>query len=81
MQEIVSGVFTMTVKAIIYECGICGHCHPWNWNGDCRDDDNRFQDYEYAEHLGISESELDIRSWSDRCKADGLITTCKDRSE
>lgn len=25
-----------------YECGICGHMHPRSWNGDCRDDANRF---------------------------------------
>ena len=25
-----------------YNCGICGHWHPIAWNGDCRDDDNRF---------------------------------------
>lgn len=27
---------------VYYECGICGHCHPWAFNGDCRDDANRF---------------------------------------
>lgn len=25
-----------------YECGICECIHPWDWNGDCRDDANRF---------------------------------------
>lgn len=25
-----------------YECGICDHLHPWGFNGDCRDDANRF---------------------------------------
>lgn len=30
-----------------YECGICGHLHPTNWNGDCRQDSARFT----AEHL------------------------------
>jgi hypothetical protein len=24
-----------------YECGICNHYHPANWDGDCRDDENR----------------------------------------
>jgi hypothetical protein len=24
------------------ECGCCGHMHPINFGGDCRDDDNRF---------------------------------------
>ncbi len=25
-----------------YECGICDHLHPKVWDGDCRDDRNRF---------------------------------------
>jgi hypothetical protein len=25
-----------------YDCGICGCYHPVNWDGDCRDDANRF---------------------------------------
>lgn len=25
-----------------YECGICDCIHPREWNGDCRDDANRF---------------------------------------
>ena len=25
-----------------YECGICSCYHPANWDGDCRDDANRF---------------------------------------
>lgn len=25
-----------------YDCGICGHWHPANWDGDCRDDANRY---------------------------------------
>lgn len=29
-----------------YECEICGYFHPWNWNGDCRDNDCRFTDDE-----------------------------------
>jgi hypothetical protein len=27
---------------VYYDCGICGHFHPIAWNGDCRDDANRF---------------------------------------
>lgn len=26
----------------IYECGICGHYHRAAWNGDCREDAERF---------------------------------------
>ena len=25
-----------------YDCGICGHWHRPEWNGDCREDANRF---------------------------------------
>ena len=24
------------------ECGCCGQLHPVNWQGDCRDDSNRY---------------------------------------
>lgn len=27
---------------VFYDCGCCGHYHPINWDGDCRDDANRF---------------------------------------
>jgi hypothetical protein len=25
-----------------YQCGICEHYHPVRWDGDCRDDSNRY---------------------------------------
>lgn len=31
-----------TARPEFYACGICGHCHPIAWDGDCRDDANRF---------------------------------------
>lgn len=31
-----------TGKPTFYECGCCGHLHPLKWDGDCRDDNNRF---------------------------------------
>jgi hypothetical protein len=27
-----------------YECGICSQYHPALWDGDCREDANRFSD-------------------------------------
>jgi len=30
------------MERVFYECGCCGAYHPAAWNGDCRDDDNRF---------------------------------------
>lgn len=29
-------------KPRFYDCEICGHIHPWEFNGDCRDDSMRF---------------------------------------
>lgn len=55
---------------IIYECGICDCCHPWDWNGDCRDDANRFSPDEYADRLGVEEYQLEIRDWAERLEAD-----------
>ena len=35
-----------------YDCGICGHYHPHSWNGDCRDDNNRFTIMELEKKYG-----------------------------
>ena len=53
---------------IYYECGICGYYHPWNWNGDCRDDTNRFT----SECLDRRHSPFGygVRSMDDRVKSD-----------
>lgn len=56
---------------VIYECGICDCYHPWDWNGDCRDDENRFgSPEEFAHARGISEGDVGVRSMADRVKAD-----------
>jgi hypothetical protein len=55
---------------IIYECGICGCYHPWNWDGDCRDDTNRFFPDEYAERHDIDEFDIEVRSMEERLEAD-----------
>lgn len=58
-----------------YECGICGDYHPWKWNGDCRDDDNR---YTYAElnmlDLDPTTDGVEILTMTDRLVADGFYT-------
>lgn len=59
------------MKHIMYECGICGGCHPWEWNGDCRDDAHRYAGPdEYAEQHGISEDDVTVRSMDERLQAD-----------
>ena len=55
---------------IIYECGICSCYHRWDWNGDCREDAERFFPDEYAERIGVEEWTLDIRDMDDRVTAD-----------
>ena len=39
-------------KPKFYECGGCGHCHPFGFSGDCRDDKNRFTHAELDEKYG-----------------------------
>lgn len=48
-------------KLKFYECGICGSNHPWDWNGDCRDDANRIADVPY---------DAELYTWEDRVEAD-----------
>ena len=56
---------------VLYECGICNHVHPWDWDGDCREDANRFAGYsDYTERTGIPENRIEVRSWEDRQEAD-----------
>ena len=58
----------------LYECGICGMLHPWDWSGDCREDENRYGDeQEYAERNGLSRAEylaIEVFSWEERQEAD-----------
>jgi hypothetical protein len=46
-----------------YECGICDHLHPWDWDGDCRDDLNRFTGDEIPDDAQVS-------TWDDRLNTD-----------
>jgi len=39
-----------------YECGCCDCYHPIDWDGDCRDDDNRFAADELDEKFGGSQN-------------------------
>jgi hypothetical protein len=48
-------------RPVYYECGICGSFHPWNWDGDCRDDANRFSIEQLNKKHGVT-------SWVSRAK-------------
>ena len=61
--------------AKLYECGICSCLHPWDWNGDCRDDANRYADAEdYGERNKIARAlwanGIEVVPMSDRLAAD-----------
>jgi len=58
---------------IIYECGICGAYHPWEFDGDCRDDDNRWDGPdEYAAYLDMNKDDIEVRTMEERVEADIL---------
>ena len=39
-------------RPTFYDCGICGHLHPVIWDGDCRDDNNRYSVDELDSEFG-----------------------------
>jgi len=51
-----------------YDCGICGHWHPIEWNGDCREDRFRlttdFLEEEYGQE-GQCWQEVPMPTWED----------------
>lgn len=53
-----------SVRAIgdrLYDCGICNQFHPVGWDGDCRDDNNRYPDEEaYARKFGIPVEDVTV---------------------
>jgi hypothetical protein len=59
------------MKATLYECEICGACHEWDWNSDCREQGSRYgSPEEYAEQHGLSVYDVEVRSMTDRVAAD-----------
>jgi hypothetical protein len=58
---------------VLYDCGICGALHPWAWRGDCRDNENRFnnaEDYALAHGIDMDAVEIVVRSMEERVEAD-----------
>lgn len=60
------------IMVVLYDCEICGGLHPWDWNGDCRDNANRYADPEdYAErNKKIDVRTIEVRSMDERVEAD-----------
>lgn len=59
----------------LYECGICDCLHHWEFEGDCREDDERYgdtQDYRERNNLTVNDWDIEVRSWEERTEADGL---------
>lgn len=44
----------------VYECGICDCYHPWEWNGDCREDAARLIDLPADAEIYSMEDRLDV---------------------
>jgi hypothetical protein len=55
-------------KPKYYECGICGQIHPWGFDGDCRDDVNRFNLEDLETRHGVDGFEL--VEWSERLNSE-----------
>jgi hypothetical protein len=48
---------------ILYKCGICGWLHPWEWDGDCREDAYRVPDTgSYAAIFQVPIQDILVRS-------------------
>ena len=48
-------------KHKLYECGICDCMHQVGFEGDCREDDERFaNEFDYAERTGIDSDDVEI---------------------
>lgn len=55
------------------ECGICGQYHPEGFQGDCRDDDNR---YPHADALSLP-CGCESEGW---CRLHGTATEQRERN-
>jgi hypothetical protein len=52
----------MATGIVIYRCS-CGTYHPWTFDGDCRDDDNRYSSpEEYAEENNLDPDDIEVRA-------------------
>ncbi len=59
----------------LYECGICSSLHRWEFDGDCREDSERFGDSsDYAKLYSIPDQNVSVLSWEDRENADNGCT-------
>lgn len=66
------GGATVIEHHVLYECGICECLHRWEWNGDCRDDGNRFvdeDDFRQRRCFSMNDS-VEVRSAEERLVAD-----------
>ena len=55
----------MATGTVIYKCS-CGSYHPWSFDGDCRDDDNRYSSpEEYAEENDLDPDDIEVRAIDD----------------
>ena len=53
---ILDAVHAAQTMQAIYECGICGHYHRSDWNGDCREDAERMTLDEVESRFGAEDA-------------------------
>ena len=63
------------VRAVkVYDCEICGAYHPWEWDGDCRDDAARVDlDTETDGTIVLDARTMDERMDADLGYADATV--------
>ena len=67
-------IISVKTETKYYECGICGYIHQWNFNGDCRDDNNRLTYDDMPDNFADN-----VLTWDDRLQADWESFTCYPR--
>jgi len=49
---------SVIAKPTYYDCGICGHFHNVEWNGDCREDEHRHSYDDLDARFGVNQWKL-----------------------
>ena len=54
------------METIIYECSSCGAYHPWSFDGDCQDDNNKYGGpQDYAERNDLESDDIEVGTIED----------------
>ena len=59
------------MEYVLYDCDICGGTHEWGYNGDCRNNSERYVDAEdYAARRKVNIKDIEVRDMEERVEAD-----------